>query len=202
MSRKTIAAWLLCQAWFALTASAQDQPAAKESARFSHTGLKAFVGTTSFEMIAERGLKAGEGGSLGLGYGFTERFSLWLNLFGSKHAPEESEEATFEFSGLELTLQQKFETNAPFQPYGKLGFGIYGLDDTTSPEALVGAGLSVGLGVDFFFSRHLGIGAEVVYKKLDYFQRSLTTPEGELLTNLSPLLNGDTVGFMLTFTVQ
>ena len=50
--------------------------------RFSHKGLKAAISSASFEMIKERGLSEGEGGALSLGYGFTNRFSMWLTLLG------------------------------------------------------------------------------------------------------------------------
>ena len=50
--------------------------------------------------------------------------------------------------------------------------------------------------------RHFGIGAELMYKKLDYFEQSEDVGRGDLVTDLDPNLNGDTLGFMLTLTIQ
>ena len=85
---------------------------------------------------------------------------------------------TMVFGGAEINLQHKFETRSRLQPYGKVGLGVYGLGEDGSDVNLIGAGINLALGVDFFFARHFGIGAEVMYKKLDYFQQSTTTPEG------------------------
>lgn len=108
---------------------------------------------------------------------------------------------TMVFGGAEINLQHKFETRSRLQPYGKVSLGVYGLGEDGSDVNLIGAGINLALGVDFFFARHFGIGAEVMYKKLDYFQQSTTTPEGDLITDLRPQLNGDTVGVVLTFTI-
>ena len=83
-----------------------------------------------------------------------------------------------------------------------VGFGLYGLEARESNETLIGAGLNIGLGLDFFFARHVGVGAELSYKKIDYFSKSLHTESGELIRDLDPNLNGDTIGFMLTLTIQ
>ncbi|MFQ5677499.1 MAG: outer membrane beta-barrel protein [bacterium] len=172
------------------------------ASRFSHKGLKAALGSASFEMLKERGLRDGEGGMLSVGYGFSDRFSLWLTLVGSEHASFNSEQLDTDFGGVELNLQHKFEIESRFQPYGKLGFGVYALSEKTSELAFVGAGLNVALGADFFFSKHFGVGAELMYKKLDYYSEKIETPDGNLFRDLDPILNGDTVGFMLTFTIQ
>ena len=178
---------------------AQEQ---KQKSRFSHKGLKGAIGTASFDMISERGLEEGEGGTLSLGYGFSDRFSIWATLLGAEHPVGNRDSTITEFSGIELNIQHRFETRSRWQPYGKLGFGIYGLEQRDSNVSLVGAGINVGLGLDFFFAKHFGVGAELFYKKIDYFQQSVQTETGELLTDLDPNLNGDTVGFMLMFTIQ
>ena len=172
------------------------------ASRFSHKGLKAAIGSASFEMIAERGLNEGEGGSLSLGYGFSERFSMWLTLLGSEHNRVNGGELVTEFGGIELNLQQKFEIESRLQPYGKVGFGVYALHEQNSDIGMIGAGLNVALGVDYLFSKHFGVGAEVMFKKLDYYSEVRETEQGEFFADLNPDLNGDAVGFMLTLTIQ
>jgi hypothetical protein len=83
-----------------------------------------------------------------------------------------------------------------------MGLGVYSLQESGADVAFVGTGLNLGLGVDYFFSRHFGIGAEFVYKKLDFVARSEETDDGNLVTDLNPNLNGDTTGFFLTLTIQ
>ena len=107
-----------------------------------------------------------------------------------------------EFGGIELNLQHKFEIESRFQPYGKVGFGVYGLHEQNSDIAMVGAGLNIAIGVDYLFSRHFGVGAEFAFKKLDYYRESRETEQGELFTDLNPALNGDAAGFMLTLMIQ
>ncbi len=172
------------------------------ASRFSHKGFKAALSSVSFEMIDERGLNEGEGGALSLGYGFTDRFSMWLTLLGSEHTSVNGGGLLTEFGGIELNLQQKFEIESRLQPYGKVGFGVYALQKQNSDVAMIGAGLSVALGVDYLFSKHFGVGAEFMFKKLDYYSEIQETEQGDLFTNLNPVMNGDTVGFMLTLTIQ
>ncbi|MFQ5637167.1 MAG: outer membrane beta-barrel protein [bacterium] len=179
--------------------NAQEQ---KQKSRFSHQGIKASIGSASFDMISERGLAEGEGGMLSLGYGFSDRFSLWLTLLGSEHPEENVDSSITDFSGIELNGQHRFETRSRWQPYAKVGVGLYGLESRGSNETLIGAGLNMGLGLDFFFGKHFGVGAEASYKKIDYFSKSVQTESGELIQELHPNLNGDTVGFMLTLTIQ
>lgn len=176
---------------------AQDK---KSKSRFSHKGLKAFIGVGDFEATSDRGLNEGEGGSLGLGYGFTDRFSLWITALGVEHPRKTANHLLTDFAGLELNLQHKFETQSRLQPYGKIGVGVYGLQDQGSDTVFAGFGLTIAIGTDLFFSQHFGIGAELIFKSLDYSYR--TTDDGDNFTKIQPQLDGDTVGFMLTFTVQ
>ncbi len=172
------------------------------ASRFSHKGLKAAISSASIEMITERGLNEGEGGALSLGYGFTNRFSMWLTLLGSEHTSVNDGELLTEFGGIELNLQHKFEIESRLQPYGKVGFGVYGLHEQNSDIAIVGAGLNVAVGVDYLFSKHFGVGAEFSFKKLDYYSQRQETEQGEYFTDLNPDLNGDAAGFMLTLMIQ
>ncbi|MFQ5751496.1 MAG: outer membrane beta-barrel protein [bacterium] len=174
----------------------------KQVSRFSHKGVKLALGSGSYEIISERGLDEGDGGVLSLGYGFTDRFSLWLSLTGSEHVEQAQNNLMVDFGGLELNIQHKFEIDSRFQPYGKVGLGLYDLQEQGSDVALIGAGINLAFGLDFFFARHFGVGAELMFKKLDYVLQSQETANGDFISDLNPNLNGDMVGFMLTFTIQ
>ncbi|MFQ5603139.1 MAG: outer membrane beta-barrel protein [bacterium] len=194
--------WMLsCFLMVMIVSSAQAKPDSTKS-RFSHKGIKVAVGSGSVEMTSERQLEEGEGGLLCIGYGFTNRFTLWLTLLGSEHTPIKQTDLIQKFSGLELNIQHKFDVDDRLQPYGKLGFGLYGLESQQSATRLVGAGVNLAFGLDYFFSKHFGVGAELMYKKLDYYLQSTKAVEGEFVTELNPDLNGDTVALMITFTIQ
>jgi hypothetical protein len=172
----------------------------KPVSRFSNKGLKAAIGLGSFEATADRGLSEGDGGFISLGYGITDRFSLWLTALGAEHPRKAANTMLVDFGGLELNLQHKFATQSRLQPYGKIGVGVYGLQAQGSDTVLVGAGFNIGIGTDFFFSKHFGIGAELMFKSLDYSVRSVD--DGETFSDLRPQTDGDTVGFMITLTIQ
>ncbi len=172
----------------------------KPKSRFSHKGLKAAIGLGSFEATSDRGLNEGDGGFLSLGYGITDRFSLWLTALGAEHPGKTPNRMLVDFGGVELNLQHKFATRARLQPYGKVGVGVYGLQAQGSDTVLVGTGFNIGVGTDFFLSRHFGIGAEIMFKSLDYSRRSVD--DGETFSDLRPQTDGDTVGFMITSTIQ
>jgi len=178
------------------------QEAKSTKPRFSNKGLKVSLASGSREMTKERNLQEGEGGALSLGYGFTDRFSLWLTLVGSEQARVGSEAKDVEFGGIVLNVEHKFQSNSNWQPYGKVGFGVYGLTEKHSDVSLVGAGINVGLGVDYFFSRHFGVGAEASFQKLDYSSRHDKSGSETVITDLSPNLNGDTGAFMLRLVIQ
>ncbi len=173
----------------------------KKGPRFSNKGIKFSIGSNNQKMISERGLDEGEGGSISLGYGFNDNFSMWLSAVGSEHLIKNTEIKT-EFGGLELNLQHKFNPDESWQPYTKLGVGVYNLQEKNSDISLVGAGISIGLGFDYFFSSHFGVGAELSLKKLDYFAQQVKTANGEHVTDIKPHLNGDTSAFMIHLVIQ
>jgi len=83
-----------------------------------------------------------------------------------------------------------------------VGVGIYAIQEDNSGLTFVGSGFTAALGLDYFFSRHFGIGAELQFKELDYSHRIENTPEGEQDTELRPQLDGQTTGFLITLTIQ
>ncbi len=195
-----MAAQILFFHLLALNVCSFAQETSQTGDRFSHRGIKAALGSASFEMTGERGLDEGEGGVLSLGYGFAERFSLWLSVAGAEH--ETSDGVTTHFGGIELNVQHKFVATSRWQPYARVGAGLYALQEDGAEAAYLGSGIALGLGLDYFFFRHLAVGVEFTLKKLDFSQRRIDRGDGELITDLNPDLNGDTAGFMLTVTIQ
>jgi hypothetical protein len=181
---------------------AQDTVKVEGANRFSHKGVKAMIGSANNEIIAERYLEQGEGGVLGVGYGFSNSFTLWVQFTGSEHQHVRAIDDITEFGGGEINLQYKFDTRSRLQPYGKLGFGGYQLKAQTSEVSLLGGGINLAFGLDFFFSRHFGVGVELAYKKIDYYFENTETEEARIIRDLFPNLNGDTFTFGLTLTVQ
>lgn len=172
------------------------------SSRFSHRGVKAALGLGGFENKFGQTFEEGEGGSLNLGYGIDDHFSLWIGVMAAEHPAQHDRDNVTNFAGGEVHLQYKFITDSRWQPYGKVGVGIYGIEEKHSALTFVGTGFAAALGLDYFFSRHLGIGAELQFKELDYSRRIENTPEGELETELRPQRDGKTTGFLITLTIQ
>jgi hypothetical protein len=200
MNKNFLQAFILSGVLFWLGASsfAQTQPLVS---RFSHKGIKGLIGVGSFENEADEKFKDGDAGVLGLGYGFDDRFTLWLTLLGVRH-PETAERAVINFGGLEAHVQYKLLPQSRIQPYGKVGVGLYGFEEEGTNTTLLGSGFALGLGADWFFSRHFGIGAEIMFKELDYSKVRQTINGEEITTDLKPQRDGDVVGFMITLTIQ
>lgn len=190
--------FLLSLMLYGSTAIAQEEAPVS---RFSNRGFKASLGTSSFEMTSERNLKEGDGGALSVGYGFTDRFSLWLTLVGSEHK-HIGDNVRTGFGGAEINLQHKFNATSKWQPYGKVGVGIYALGEDQAPTVYIGGGVNLGIGIDYLLGKHFAIGAEFMFKKIDYSKEAVEQESGDVLIDLNPKLNGDIAGFMLTFTVQ
>lgn len=195
MNRKLIILFLL----LSTAVFAQQE---KQKPRFSHRGLKAALAVGGFENEFGQTFEDGEGGSLSLGYGIDDHFSLWLGVVAAEHPAQQNRSNVTHFAGGEVDLQYKFITDSRWQPYGKVGVGIYGIAEENSNLTFVGTGFAAALGLDYFFSRHFGIGAELQFKELDYSRRIENTPEGELDTELRPQLDGQTTGFLITLTIQ
>jgi opacity protein-like surface antigen len=102
--------------------------------------------------------------------------------------------------GLELSMQYKLRPNSRLQPYGKIGVGVYGLEDLNTKVEKIGGGYNFALGVDYFFSRHFGLGAELMFKSLNY-TRERVGHKNEF-KDLPNSIDGDAVGYMVTLTVQ
>lgn len=88
------------------------------------------------------------------------------------------------------------------QPYGKIGIGAYELDATKINVARRGGGINVALGADFFLSRHFGFGVEAFFKDIEYTKLVQGGAGGEIERDITPSLNRDSRGLMLTLTIQ
>ncbi len=178
--------------------SAQSKP------RFSHKGIKAALGFGNVNMPSSANSGDDGAGMLSLGYGFSERSTLWLSLIGT--GDNESRSATrmlTEFGGIELAFQYKFRPASSFQPYGKIGIGAYALQENGTDPTFFGGGFNFAIGADYFFSRHFGIGAEFNFKDIEYTKQSRKDSDGaERLSDLRPHLNRDSRAFLITLTIQ
>ena len=161
--------------------------------------MKAIVGLGAFEN-SQSILEDGQAVSLGLGYGINQKFTIWFALTGAEH-PGANNVIT-EFDGGEISLQYKFMPESRLQPYGKIGIGGYQLKDRGSDEKTRGGGFNFAVGSDYFLSKHFGLGAELIFKNIEYSSRSRQVAEGELITDIDPSIDGQSFGFLITFTIQ
>ncbi|MCH7754973.1 porin family protein [candidate division KSB1 bacterium] len=176
--------------------SAQSKP------RFSHKGIKAALGFGNIDMPSSTTSGDGGAGMLSLGYGFSERSTLWLSLIGTDNDSRSATRIVTEFGGIELAFQYKFRPESSFQPYGKVGVGAYALQENGTDPTFFGGGFNFAIGADYFFSRHFGIGAELNFKDIEYSKQSRTVNGDEIVSDLRPHLNRDSRAFLITLTIQ
>ncbi|MCH8874389.1 porin family protein [candidate division KSB1 bacterium] len=175
---------------------------AKSKPRFSHKGIKAALGFGNVDMPSSTTSGDGGAGMLSLGYGFSERSTLWLSLIGTDTDSRSATRIVTEFGGIELAYQYKFRPESSFQPYGKVGVGAYALQENGTDPTLIGGGFNFAFGADYFFSRHFGIGAEFNFKDIEYSIESRTVNGEEIVSDLRPHLNRDSRAFLITLTIQ
>jgi len=178
--------------------SAQEK---KSGSTFSHKGLKVALGLGAFDNSASN-LSDGQAVFLNLGYGFTDKSTLWLSFVGSEHPKKSGNNIKTEFDGFEINYQHKLRSESRLQPYGKIGLGAYQLKDRSSDGKVLGGGIALAVGADYFLSRHFGLGLELSYKGIEYSRRSEKVAGGDLLSDLNPSIEGESFGLMVTFTIQ
>lgn len=171
--------------------------------RFSPRGIKGSFALGGISSTETASLDEGSYVALRLGYGFNDRVSLWASLAGSeqewgKDSTRKDKDAAT--GGLELGVQYTIPTASRVQPYGRVGLGIYSLEDTKSHDAWTGGGLNFAVGADYFFSKHWGVGAEMAYRGFDYTQGRIGK-DGDF-EDLDTPIDGDATSFALTLTVQ
>jgi outer membrane protein W len=179
-----------------------------DSSLFSHKGFKATIALGKATAASDLDLKTGNAWSLSLGYGFSNSMTLWLSLGRVSHQnkPANGEDTVFAnpASGFQykVDFQYKFRSQSRLQPYGKVGWGVYSMSEKDVDVTKIGTGFAFAAGADYFFSRHFGFGVEVSYKILDFSEESRKANGERETFDLDPALNGNSVSFMITFTIQ
>jgi opacity protein-like surface antigen len=177
---------------FAMPAAADDKN--------SNIGLKLNLGLGSLDVPQSQNLEKGEVAALNLGYGVSQRVTIWLGAEVSKHAHELDPELESDLVGIELGVQYKLRPHQKFRPYGKFGVGAFALGTEATDTVLSGGGVAWGLGAEYRLARFISVGAELFWKDFDYTQERIGKDNDfEKLDN--PIL-GNTKGFMLNFTIH
>lgn len=171
--------------------------------RFSPRGFKGAFGLGGMEPSENQRLDEGSGGFLGLGYGIDPHATIWLTLTGSEHEQNGKgvpEDRMSDVGGLELTLQYAFNTKSRVQPYGRIGFGVYSVEDRKTHDAMTGGGVRLGIGADYWFSRHCAVGLELIARGAEY-SRGRIGEHGDF-DDLEKDVEANSNGMVLTFTLQ
>ena len=174
-----------------------------DSSRFSHNGLKVSIAMGKANPASDLNLNTGNLFSLSLGYGFFNNFTVWLSGGSAQHRNKPANNTKTSYVNFELGLQYKFLSQSRLQPYGKFSGGVYLLNNENSDVTdKVGNGFALAAGADYFFSRHFGFGVEVNYKLVDFTEEFRKVGGETKSVELDPALNGDSVSFMIAFTIQ
>jgi hypothetical protein len=175
---------------------------AAASDKNSNIGLKLNFGLGSQDVAKDRNLEKGEAASLSLGYGVSQRITLWLGVDASKHQQELDPSRENDLVGIQLGMQYKFRPHEKFRPYGKVGLGtnFLGTEDGLS-TVLNGGGVNWALGAEYRLARFLSVGAEVFWKDFDYTKQRIGDDKNDF-TDLPEPLNGNTKGIMINFTLH
>ena len=171
--------------------------------RFSPRGFKGAIGVGGMEPSENQDLDQGNGGFMALGYGIDPHATIWLTLTGSEHEQNGEgvpEDRMSDVGGAEFTLQYAFNTQNRVQPYGRIGFGVYSVEDRKTHDAMTGGGVRLGLGADYWFSRRCAVGLELVARGAEYSQ-GRTGKNGDF-DDLEKDIDANSGGMLLTFTVQ
>ncbi|MGH7598487.1 MAG: outer membrane beta-barrel protein [bacterium] len=182
-----LAAWCSC---FVMPAAADDKN--------SNIGLKLNLSLGSQDVPASQNLEKGDWAALSLGYGVSQRVTIWLGAEASKHTHELDPKVESDFVGIALGVQYKLRPHQKLRPYGKFGLGTFFLG--SQGTVLNGGGVTWGLGAEYRLARFLSVGAEFFWKDFDYTKRQIGK-DNDFEDIESPIL-GNTRGFMLNFTIH
>ena len=175
---------------FTLLAAADDKN--------SNIGLKLNLGLGSQDVPASQNLEKGDAAALSLGYGVSQRVTIWLGADASKHTHELDPRLESDLVGIELGVQYKLRPYQKFRPYGKFGLGTFFLG--SEGTVLNGGGVTWGLGAEYRLARFLSVGAEFFWKDFDYTKQQIGK-DNDFEDLVNPIL-GNTKGFMLNFTIH
>lgn len=175
---------------------------ARANDKNSNIGLKLNLGFGSQDVAKDRNLEKGEAAALSLGYGVSQRITLWLGADASKHQQELDSNREYDLVGIQLGMQYKFRPHEKFRPYGKIGLGanFLGTDDGLE-TVLSGGGVNWALGAEYRLVRFLSVGMEVFWKDFDYTQQRIGGDKNDF-TDLPDPINGNTRGVMINFTLH
>jgi hypothetical protein len=170
---------------------------------FSPRGFKGSIGLGGLTPSDSQHLDDGDAGYFAIGYGIDPHMTIWLSALGSEHkqtGPNAPADRKSDVGGLELTLQYALRTQSRLQPYGRLGFGAYSVEDRKTHDALSGGGFRMGIGADYWFARHCAVGLELVARGAEY-SRSRTGKNGDF-DDLPENIGANAGGAIFSFTVQ
>ena len=184
-----------------LSLLAGENVAAQEKAepKYSNVGLKLNLGLGPQNFTAAQELEEGGAASLSLGYGVSQRVTLWLGAQSGEFQQTPDPLQKSDWVGLGLDVQYKFRPGQRFRPYGKVGLGAAFLGEDKSNVMLSGGGVAWALGAEYRLTRFLSVGGEFYWKDFEYTQQRIGD---ENFTDLPRALEGDTRGFMLNFTLH
>ncbi len=172
-------------------------PAAADD-KNSNIGLKLNLGLGSQDVPKSQNLEKGDVASLSLGYGVSQRVTIWLGAEVSKHAHELDPKLESDLVGIELGVQYKLRPYQKLRPYGKFGLGAFFLG--SEGTVLNGGGVTWGLGAEYRLARFLSVGAEFFWKDFDYTKQQIGKDND--FENLENPIMGNTKGFVLNFTIH
>jgi len=168
--------------------------------KYSNIGLKLTLGLGTRDVPSSQDLERGDAASLSLGYGVSQRVTLWLGMNTSKHVHELDPERESDIVGIELGAQYKLRPNQRLRPYGTFGIGTVFLG-SEGKKVLNGGGVMWALGVEYYLLRFLSVGAEFFWKDMEYTKQGENGVDGDF-TKLDRPINADTRGFMINFTLH
>ncbi len=180
--------------------SAMNNAAAQEKSEIKHSnvGLKLNLGLGSQHFTQAQELEEDGAAALSLGYGVSQRVTLWLGAQAGEFQHVGNQQFTSDWVGLQFDVQYKLQPGQKFRPYGKIGLGTAFLGDNQSEIVLNGDGVTWALGAEYRLARFLSVGAEFYWKDFEYRQQQV----GDDFQDLPRALEGDTRGFMLNFTLH
>jgi len=175
---------------------------ARANDKNSNIGLKLNLGLGSQNVAKDRNLEKGDAASLSLGYGVSQRITLWLGADAGKHRQESDPSREYDLVGIQLGMQYKFRPHEKFRPYGKIGLGANFLGTEDGQDTVLsGGGVNWALGAEYRLVRFLSVGAEVFWKDFDYTQQRIGGDKNDF-TDLPDPLTGNTRGIMINFTLH
>jgi len=190
-----LAASLLLGCCSAKHVLAQEKPEPQNS----NIGLNLNLGLGSQDFTTAQDLEAGGSAALSLGYGVSQRVTLWLGAQGGTFQNEKIATQQSDWLGVELDAQYKLQPGKRLRPYGKVGLGTFFLVQDENSMVLNGGGVTWALGAEYRLVRFLSVGAELYWKDFDYTRRSLHEEEFQ---DLPAAVQGNTHGFMVNFTLH